>query len=131
MVNILDASALICYLEKEAGYEHVKDLLGTADESDRNLLMTTINWGEVHYVLLKDYGQDKAEQILTLIHTFPIEFVPADLMLAKQAALYKATKKLPYVDCFAAALTKLRKGELVTGDKDFKAVEGDIKVSWI
>ncbi len=131
MVKILDASALICYLEKETGYEQVKDLLGKAAESGRNLLMTTINWGEVHYVLLKDYGQDEVDHILTLIHTFPIEFVPADLVLVKQAAIYKATKKLPYVDSFAAALTKLRKGELVTGDRDFKVVEGDIKISWI
>ncbi len=66
-----------------------------------------------------------------MISTFPIELVDADLELAKHAALLKVTHKLPYVDCFAAALAKTRKATLVTGDKDFKPLEGEIKVSWL
>lgn len=57
--------------------------------------------------------------------------VPADLNLARQAATFEATKKMSYGDCFAAALAKSRKAELVTGDKEFKQVEGDAKVVWI
>ncbi|MEW6457176.1 MAG: PIN domain-containing protein [Acidobacteriota bacterium] len=52
-------------------------------------------------------------------------------MLAKEAARFKAAKKISYADCFAAALTKLHKGELITGDREFKALEDDIKISWI
>ena len=61
------------------------------------------------------------------------EIVPVenDLMLVRQAALYKATKKLSYADAFAAALTKLRNAELVTGDKEFREVENDIKIAWL
>lgn len=122
MVKVLDASALMCYLEKETGYEVVKDLFIKASESGRNLLMATINWGEVNYIIVRDYGLQEADKVLNLINTFPIEFVPADLTLTGQAAFYKATKKLPYADCFAAALTKLRKGELITKDSGFKIV---------
>jgi len=44
----------------------------------------------------------------------------------------KATKKLSYADCFAAALAKIRDAELVTGDRDFKAVENDLKrIRWL
>ena len=131
MVKVLDASALMVYLEKEPGYEKVKDLFIKSAESDKKLLMTAVNVGEVYYVLAKNHGLKEAEEILHLIHTFPIEIVPIDLTLAKQAALFKATKKLPFVDSFAAALAKLRKGELVTSDKDFKAVEGEIKIVWV
>ncbi len=130
MTKILDASALIAYLEKEPGYETVKDLLAKAAESQKDLLMTTVNWGEVCYILLRNHKED-AEKVLRLIETFPIEFVDVDLHLAKQAAIYKAEKKLPFVDCFAAALAKIRKAELVTADKDFKAVEDQIKIIWI
>ena len=52
-------------------------------------------------------------------------------MLAKQAALYKSAKKLPYADCFAAALAKLRRGEIFTGDMDFKELENEIRIIWI
>ena len=66
-----------------------------------------------------------------LISTLPIQIVPADLELAKQAAEFKASKKMSYADCFAAALAKLRKAELVTGDKEFKQVEGEVKILWL
>ena len=131
MAKVLDAYALMVYLEKEPGYEKIKDLFIKASETDKNLLMATVNWGEVFYILVKEYGIEEAEKIQRVIETFPIEFVPADLNLTKQAALYKATKKLPYADSFAAALAKLHKGELVTGDKEFKLVEDEIKVAWI
>ncbi|MBI2339278.1 MAG: PIN domain-containing protein [Deltaproteobacteria bacterium] len=35
---------------------------------------------------------------------------------------------MSYADCFAAALAKMKKAELITGDKEFKEVEGDIKI---
>ena len=40
-------------------------------------------------------------------------------------------KKMSYADCFAAALAKLRSAELITGDPEFKAVEGEIKIGWL
>ena len=131
MVKVLDASALLAYLEKEPGFEKVKDLLVKAAGSSKNLLMTAVNAGEVYYIIMKEYGVEEAEKILGLVKTFPIEFVSVDLALARQAAQYKAEKNLPFVDCFAAALAKSQKAELITKDKDFKAVEGDIKIVWI
>jgi predicted nucleic acid-binding protein len=38
---------------------------------------------------------------------------------------------MSYADCFAAALAKSRKAELVTGDKEFKQVESEITVRWL
>lgn len=66
-----------------------------------------------------------------MISRLPIEVIPADLELARQAAGFKATQKMSYADCFAAALAKLHKAELVTGDKEFKQVEGHVKILWI
>lgn len=131
MVKILDASALVAYLWKQSGYEKVQDFLTKAACDEKRLLMTTVNWGEVCYLLLRDHGSEDAEKILQVIETLPIDFVEVDMRLAKQAAVYKATKKIPYVDCFVAALAKLQKGEVITGDKEFKAVENEVKVVWI
>lgn len=131
MAKVLDASALMAYLEKEPGYEKVKDLFVKATEMNKKLLMTTVNWGEVFYVLTRDYGLPEAEKIQHLIETFPIELVLVDIGIAKQAAIYKATKKIPYADCFALALARLRKAEIVTKDKEFKVVEDQVKISWI
>jgi predicted nucleic acid-binding protein len=66
-----------------------------------------------------------------LISTLPIHLVPADLELAKQAAELKAVKKMSYADCFAAALAKHRRVELVTGDKEFRQVADEVKICWL
>ena len=39
--------------------------------------------------------------------------------------------KLSYADCFAAALAKERKSEFVTGDKEFKQVDGEVGIRWL
>lgn len=131
MVKIIDACALMVYLEKEPGYEKVRDLFVKATENGKYLLMTTVNLGEVLYVLLREYGQEETEKLLRIIETFPIEFISVDLDIAKQAAAYKVSGKMSYADCFAAALTRLRKGELITSDKEFKAVADEINIIWL
>jgi len=61
----------------------------------------------------------------------PIEIIDVDIQLAREAARLKAYHKISYADCFAAALAKLHKGEVITGDKEFKAVENEIKIVWL
>jgi predicted nucleic acid-binding protein len=38
---------------------------------------------------------------------------------------------MSYADCFAAALAKDRKSDLVTGDMEFKQVEEEISIRWL
>ena len=131
MKRILDAHGLLVFLEKEAGFEKVESFFVTAVERDNSLLMTSVNLGEVYYIVLRECGTEKAQEIEKIIKTMPIEIVDVDWLLAKEAARFKATKKLSYADCFAAALAKVNKGELITGDKEFKSVESEVKVTWI
>ena len=131
MRRILDAHALLIFLEKEPGYEKVESLFVNAIEKDKSLLMTSVNFGEVYYIVLRECGQAKAHEIEKIIQSLPIDIIDVDLSLAKEAARFKATNKISYADCFAAALAKLHKGELVTGDKEFKGLENDIKIAWI
>jgi predicted nucleic acid-binding protein len=57
--------------------------------------------------------------------------VSDDLALTRQAAIYKAMHRMSYADCFAAALSKQKNAELLTGDPEFKAVEKDIRIHWL
>lgn len=131
MTKVLDASALITFLEKGKGYEKVRKAMTGAVKEGRNLLMSVVNWGEVHYILIRHYGFEKAEQVALLIQTLPIDLVPADQEVARQASLFKALQKLPYADGFAAALARIHQAELLTGDQDFRVVEKDIRILWI
>ena len=49
----------------------------------------------------------------------------------KDAADFKARFKISLADAFAAALAKEKKAELVTGDREFKALEKEIKIEWL
>ena len=131
MAAVLDAHALMVYLEREAGFESVKSLFARSLEDNSPLLMTTVNVGEVFYIALRERGSSKAEEIERTIHTLPIDIVNVDLDLAREAARFKARKKMSYADCFAAALAKTHRTELVTGDPEFKEVESEISVQWI
>ncbi len=129
--RILDSYSLIAYFEGEAGKEKMIEILRTARDSGRPLLLSVINWGEIFYITLREAGRERADQLAHLISTLPVEIIPADLELTRLAAEFKTNNKMSYADCFAAALAKLRKAELVTGDKEFKQVEGQVKIMWL
>jgi predicted nucleic acid-binding protein len=129
--HVLDAHALMAFLEKEPGYDKVGRYFIASVEKDDPLLMTTVNYGEVYYIILREYGQPRTQEIENIIRTLPIRIADVDLDLAREAARFKAENNISYADCFAAALAKLRHAALITGDKEFKALEKDIPIAWI
>ncbi len=129
--KVLDSYALIAFLENESGAEKVGSLLKQARTSDKPLFLSVINWGEVYYVLSRAAGKLAADQALQAIDTLPIQVIPVDREMTYLAAEIKSTKKMSYADCFAAALAKVKRAELVTGDSEFKQVEDSIKIFWL
>jgi len=131
--KVLDSWALLAFFEDEPAAEDVEKLLAKADQGTHKLLLSVVNWGEVYYNIMRRASPAAAEQKVKEMAIMPIELVPVetDLHLVRQAAIYKATGRLVYADAFAAALARLRNAELVTGDPDFKAVEGEIKIGWL
>lgn len=130
-VRVLDAYSLMAYFEGEAGKDQMIEIFRSARDSGRPLFLSVVNWGEVFYITLREAGREQADHVAHLISTLPIQIISIDLDLAKQAAEFKATRKMSYADCFAAALAKLRRAELVTGDKEFKQVEDEVKIHWL
>ncbi|MBI4610936.1 MAG: type II toxin-antitoxin system VapC family toxin [Candidatus Rokubacteria bacterium] len=130
-LRVLDTYSLIAYFEGEAGKDKMIEIFRAARDSGRLLLLSVVNWGEVFYITLREAGRERADHVARLISTLPIQIISADLDLTKQAAELKATRKMSYADCFAAALAKVRKAELVTGDKEFRQVGKDVKILWL
>ena len=132
---VLDAHALMVLFNDEPGAEEVERILLKAESGNPRLLMSVINWGEIYYSILRGASKEMADSKSHEIAGMRIELVPVDarnLELVRQAAVFKATRKMSYADCFAAALAKIRDAELVTGDRDFKAVENDLKrIRWL
>jgi predicted nucleic acid-binding protein len=123
----------MAFFEDEPAAEAVEELLDQASREKHRLFLTSINWAEVYYSTMREVSQEVAEQHAQVVANLPIDIVGIgdDLKLARQAAIYKATYRISLADAFAAALTKEKKAELVTGDPEFKALENEIKISWL
>ena len=130
-VRVLDSYSLLAYIEGEAGAETMIEIFRVARDSGRSLFLSVVNWGEVYYITMREAGHERADEVAHLISTLPIQIVPADLDLTRQAAELKAKHRMSYADCFTAALARQRKAELVTGDRDFRQVEGEVKILWL
>ena len=129
--KVLDSYALMVFFEDESGADIVRDLILKAEEGKIILMMSVVNLGEVWYSIARTNSLEIADQYIGEVRGMAIEIVDADWQLTRQAALYKKQGKISYADCFAAALASLKKTELVTGDKEFKPLDGEIKISWV
>jgi predicted nucleic acid-binding protein len=129
--KVLDSWALMAYFKDETAGPVVEELLHKASAGKIRLLLSVINWGEVYYGMWRAGGKTAADDVATDLSQMPVELVDADLHLAKQAAIFKATNKMSYADAFAAALAKIKNAELVTGDQEFKPLEKEIKIHWL
>jgi predicted nucleic acid-binding protein len=132
--KVLDSWALMALFKGEPAAEAVEALLNKAARDRVHLLLCVVNWGEIYYAMLRAGSRADAESAAADIARMPIELVPveaANLDLIRQAAIFKATKKMSYGDCFAAALARVQKAELITGDREFKQVEREIKIGWL
>jgi len=127
---VLDASALMTFFENRPGAEKVQDLIRLGLEGKRQLLMSVVNWGEVYYSTWRTKGPGVARNVIEDIAQLPLEIVDADPDLTHTAAELRAEHKLPYTDCFAAALALHRKASLATSDKDFTHVEKAVQIIW-
>lgn len=128
---VFDSWAILAYVQAEPAGARVRSLLIEVTEVRRSLWMTNINLGEVWYMLARRNSSAYASQQLAELSQIGIERVDIDWPTVLQAADYKSRHKISYADAFAAALAKQRHAELVTGDREFHALESEIKIHWL
>jgi len=128
---VLDSYSLLAYAENEKGVDEIGEIFKKALEEKAELFLCVINWGEMYYIALRVGGKERADLYKNTFARYPITIVEVDKELTLQAAHFKAYNKMSYADAFAAALSKNKKAQLVTGDKEFKSIEKEIKILWI
>ena len=128
---ILDAWAVIAYLEDEPSASQIADLIATAHDEHIPVYMTVVNVGEVWYTIAREISEEDANASVKELRDLRIQFENADWTLTQEAARLKSRYKMSYADCYAAALAITKKGELVTGDKEFRSLGDQIKIQWL
>ena len=128
---VLDSWAVIAYLEDEPSAEQIEELIATAHEEQIPIYMSVVNVGEVWYTLAREVSEEEANAGVKMLNDLRIQFENVDWELTMEAARFKSQNKMSYADAFAAALAKVKKADLVTGDNEFKPLDGQIKISWV
>jgi ribonuclease VapC len=130
-VFVLDAYALVAFIEDEPGAEAVLELLSALGDGTVSLLITSVNLGEVWYALARAYGTPAADEKVAALLDLGISLEVVDWSLARAAAAFKRRGGISFADCFAAALAQLHEAPVVTGDPEFRRLEGEVRVRWM
>lgn len=128
---VLDTWTIIAYLQDEPAAETITTLIADAHEQKIPLYMSVVNVCEVWYTIAREFSDVEADSSVTDLQQLGIQFQDVNWSTAQEAARFKAKGKISLGDCFAAALAKELKADLVTGDPEFKQVEGQVKMLWL
>lgn len=126
---LLDSFAVLAYLQDEPAAERIEELF----KRNHNLYMSSINLGEVYYILLRKRDRQKAQEDLQSILDSDIEIIETDWLLVKKAAEIKSKGNISYADCFAVAAASQVKARIITGDPEFKIAEKEklAQIEWL
>jgi len=128
----LDSYALLAYLNKEDGFEKVRNVLANAQKSSFPVLMNELNIGETYYILHRKRGHEQAEYFLdTVLAGLPISMISNDFNAVIVAAKIKARHALSFADCFVVATAQQENAVILTGDPEFKNVEKCVEIDWL
>lgn len=128
---VLDSFALVSLFHKEPGWQKVQTALYDQQRAGTHAFLNWVNWGEFFYILKRKVGTVKAAEALHLLEQLPIELVPVDLALVRDAAEIKSDHPVSYADAFCIATARRLSATVLTSDPEFHAVEHLITVRWL
>jgi PIN domain nuclease of toxin-antitoxin system len=132
---VLDACALIAFLNKEPGMDVVREILLRALEDEVSITMNKLNLLEVYYDVYRRCGEGAATDMLEMVAGTPIDIIHeiSDAVF-KEAGRLKASYRISLADSMALAEASISGSSLLTSDHhEFDIIEKSesIKFHWI
>lgn len=109
---VLDSWALLAYLQGEPAAERIETAW-----LDEGATISSINLGEVLYILMREDGEESAVATVEAIRK-RLDVVEPDWPLVLTAARIKADGRLSYADAFCIATAIQADAPLWTGDPE-------------
>jgi predicted nucleic acid-binding protein len=120
---VLDTSAILCFLNREDGFERVREIIDSARDPSRmdrsETLIPFVAVMELEYLLLRRFSAVRTDQTLSLVENWPAVVVESDVTWRRAAAALKARTPLSVADAWIASLAQLRSGILVHKDPEY------------
>jgi len=132
IVFVLDSSAVIRFIDHEAGAERVKAVIQMGSRGSAEVQISALQWGEIAGVMRKRLGTLEQARVLQRLLDVDLQIVPASAECAVRAAELRIDRKLPYADAFALDLAMDSPDHvLVTADYDFKTVADLARIEFL
>ena len=123
---VLDAWAIMALINgEEPAAAQVKNLF---QQSDTDIYCSTINLGEVYYIIARKKGVAVADKDVEIIGQLPISFILPDRQGIINAARWKSQHRMSYADAFAASLAVAFDATLWTGDSELIVLGSILKI---
>jgi PIN domain nuclease of toxin-antitoxin system len=131
MHYILDACALLAFLNDEEGADKIENLLNQSASSDISVSMSIINLLEVYYGELRDKGADIAQIVLDMVQHYSIKIInTVSEQVFHEAARLKTSYKMSIADCIGLATAIELSGQFVSSDHhELEAVVTNLRFS--
>jgi predicted nucleic acid-binding protein len=131
-VYVLDSSAILRFLDKEAGWDRVAAILAAARNGSAELAVSAIQWGEVAGAVRKKLGPAVEIRALGRLTQFAPRIESVTGEQAVRAAALKVDRKISYADAFAIDLAMESPDHaLVTADYGFKSVSDLAQIEFL
>jgi len=128
---VFDSWAIIAFYEDEQAGKQVAEIITEANEHGTPLWMSVLNAAEVWSIIARRTSEQEADATIAELQSLGIQFDNAEWKISRQAGLLKSKHTMSYADAFAAALALQKNAHLVTGEREFKQLEGPLKILWI
>ena len=128
---VLDSFALLAHLGDEAGAARVRAVLKAASLGRAQVFVSAINLGELVYITERERGLVQAQMALNAVEQLPIQILEATRERVLAAAHIKASHAISYADAFVVAAAQEMGATILTGDPEFRTVEGPVSVEWL
>jgi uncharacterized protein len=129
--RVLDSWPVIEWIsDRLPAADVVEALFLEAERGESRLFMSGVNMGEVYYYLAKRQTLAVAEEWRESLPSLPVTITAPNMEEIWSAALLKARYPISYADAFAAALAQKYDCPLITGDPEFRTVQG-LRLDWI
>jgi len=128
----LDTSALLRFVDREAGADRMAAIFDQRDLGIVRVIMCAVHWAEVVGHFLKHFDQSKAPLMIKEVEFLSIEIIPVTMQRASQAAHLRRRYKLPFADSFGLELAyNVSDYILITADFDVKPAAQDISIEFL
>ena len=129
---VLDASAILRYLDNEAGADRVATIIKAHVAGKAKAMVSTLHWGEIAGIVYKRHGADMKEKVMSRLDTFGLESVPVTPERAVDAATLMVQMHIPYTDALGVQLASDSNDHvLVTADFDVKPAESRVRIEFL